>query len=168
MLAVLKTEDDGGAIEVFGFVNAGGWAQLPDGSMVSPAKSGMVGEGYEIQEVENADMPPDGLIPTGDRHVGIVNGKPKWIEGYKSAYDELPELTHRQFWLAAWDVGITKQSVTAKVLSNYPEGERERIAMEVELTTSFSRNHPLVDELCVMSGLSPVELDALWIWAASI
>lgn len=86
-------------------------------------------------------------------------------EGLISSF---PILTHRQFWLAAWDIGITKQSVTAKVLSSYPEEERDRIAMEVELTTTFSRNHPLVDELCVMSGLSPVELDALWEWASAI
>lgn len=78
------------------------------------------------------------------------------------------QLTHRQFWLAAWDIGITKGDVVKNIMSSYPEEERERIAMEVEVTTTFSRNHPLVDELCVICGLSPVELDALWEWASSI
>lgn len=168
MIVVLKTDDNGVATSVFGSAVSGGWASLPDGSMISPAIAGIEGKGYRLEELGEPPSPPNGFRGAGDRRISLSNGSPVWVESFVEVEKHFPELTHRQFWLAAWDVGITKQSVKEKVLSSYPEEERDRVAMEVELTTTFSRNHPLVDELCVMSGLSPAELDALWVWAASI
>lgn len=167
MLAIVKTNKKGEAVSIFGTAVEGGWANLPDGSMISPAEVGVSGDGYKILKIADSEI-PEGQLPTGERSVQIVDGVPTWVQSTVAIPQYFPTLTHRQFWLTAWDVGITKESLRAKILSTYPEEERGRAALEVELATSFERNHSLVDELCVASGITPSELDSLWLWAYSI
>lgn len=79
-----------------------------------------------------------------------------------------PSLSARQFWLAAYDAGVTKESLSSAIASIYSVEEAGRIDLEISVTTQFSRDYPLVSELCELSGISEVELDALWLWASTI
>jgi len=85
-----------------------------------------------------------------------------------------PVLTARQFWLAALELGITEQGLLAAIsdLSSplYIEDETERAAVAIDIAKaqSFRRDYPLVDEMAAAFGLSTVEMDTLWAWAAQI
>lgn len=80
----------------------------------------------------------------------------------------IPELSARQFWLAAKQAGVTKADLLAKVRAIHSQEDAELIELEIETTIYFKRDYPLVSELATAVGLSEVELDHLWTWAASI
>lgn len=82
--------------------------------------------------------------------------------------EPMPVLSSRQFWLAAADIGITKQSLLDSVAENYTGMEAEMLSIEIRESTSFERDYPLVDELADIKGISREELDALWNWASGI
>lgn len=168
MLAVLRTKDDGSAEEVFGIVNEGGWATLPDGSSVSPATDGLSGDGYGIRKIEEADKVPEGFYPTGERKVVLEGGSPKWVDVYAEQKPYFYDLSSRQFWLAAKQAGVTKEDLIAKAYTKYSKEEAELIELEINTTIYFKRDYPLVADLASAMSLSEVELDHLWTWAASI
>ncbi len=168
MLVVMAKDGKDGESYIFGTAIEGGWVDLPGGARLSPAKGGLSGDCYSIIDIGEPNEPEAGYESLGDRRIEIVDGVPSWVETFVKSNVDFPTLTHRQFWLTAWDVGVTKESLKAKILSTYPEDERGRAALEVELATSFERSHPLMNELCILAGISPEELDSLWFWASSI
>lgn len=85
-----------------------------------------------------------------------------------SSQDLVEVLSARQFWLAAYDVGVTREILFEHARSSFPAEEAGRMILEIEVATQFSRSYPLVDELADLVGLSSQELDALWRWASTI
>lgn len=84
-----------------------------------------------------------------------------------------PTLTPRQLWLAAREISITKDQVLA-LIEAMPETTPEEIddkqvaMIEIMEAPSYKRDHPLVAMLSGLVGLTPTELDDLWIWAAGL
>lgn len=101
------------------------------------------------------EAPEDCAI--GWLHDGKVFTSPK----VEPAPTVLPDLTPRQFLLAAYDIGITEDMITAQ-LEGDPIG-----LIEWKHATSIERSHPLVNALGVTLGLPPEHIDAMWLYAAS-
>lgn len=80
----------------------------------------------------------------------------------------IPALTSRQFWLAALEIGVTKESLLQSIQAEYGGAEAAALAIEVNESASFSRHYPLVSELAEMKGIPENELDDLWLWASNI
>jgi len=85
-----------------------------------------------------------------------------------------PILTARQFWLAALELDITEAGLLAAIADEtsplYIEDKQERAATVIDIAKAqyFRRDYPLVDDMAAAFGLSTVEMDALWSWAAQI
>lgn len=102
MLALIKNNPVLNRLEVIGQYPEGGWADLPDGSRVSPAQDGWELRGYELKTIVAADAIPDGhhAVSVG---VEIVSGAPKYvyelaadqptIEAYSAAVQQLLDAT---------------------------------------------------------------------------
>lgn len=80
----------------------------------------------------------------------------------------MPALTSRQFWLAANAIGISESIVLAQVETIEAPAERDALRIEVAKTSDFSRVHPAVDDLSGLLGITPEQLDDLWIWGAQL
>lgn len=80
---------------------------------------------------------------------------------------KLPDLTSRQFWLAALEIGITKKTLLDDVAKNYEGAEAEYLSIEIRESSTFNRNHPLIEELAEINGLQSYQIDDLWLRAAS-
>lgn len=74
--------------------------------------------------------------------------------------ESMPQLTSRQFWLAAFSVGITKQDILDAC------GDDEQLKVIVTESTNFFRLDDSVVLLSPLLGVSEEELDDLWMWAA--
>lgn len=79
-----------------------------------------------------------------------------------------PDLTSRQFWLAALEAGVTKAGLISNVNSAFSGPDLEYYLIEIKESTSFSRSNPMVDILSAMNGFSPSQIDDLWRRSASI
>lgn len=167
MLALIKRNAVLNRIDFIAEVAEGGWFSLPNGHSVSPAYEGWSLNGYEIAKVLPADSVPDG-VEVVSTEIKIVDGSPKVVQTYADKVHQYKDLTMRQFWLAAFNAGVTRESLEEAVRFKYEKEVADLIMLEVGVTTSFSRSYPLVDELCAVAGLSAEELDHLWKWAESI
>lgn len=74
----------------------------------------------------------------------------------------MPELSSRQFWLAAYSVGVTKDDVIALC-----DGE-QTLLIVVKESSVFVRSNPDIILLSEMMNITPEELDSLWLWAAGV
>lgn len=168
MLAMVKGY--GEAAEFVSLVKDGGWASFPDGSMSSPAQAGLRHGDFEIMEIDDPDETPSGGILISSR-VEMIGGVPTWVKRFDFPKQGFPTLSSRQFWLAAHDVGVSKDGLFKHIEEEYGEDKKEeagRIILEISESSTFERDYPLVSELAEMTGISESELDALWLWAASI
>lgn len=88
----------------------------------------------------------------------ILSYVPPSIEEQRESY---PHLTSRQFWLTALSIGVTKAQILAATTD-------PQIEVVVNETTSFVRTDPAVSDLAGIMGVTDVELDSLWLWAAGV
>lgn len=74
---------------------------------------------------------------------------------------DMPTLSGRQFWLAARTLGITEDMLLAA--TDDPE-----IIIEIRKTTEFHRTYDSVVMLAPLMGITPEQLDDVWMWAAVV
>lgn len=93
------------------------------------------------------------------------------IPPYVPPQAPLPDLLKWQLWLAALELPtpITKAKVLAAALADttMTVAQQETIRIFLEDTSSFVRADPRVDLLASKMGLSPTEMDSLWLWAST-
>lgn len=74
----------------------------------------------------------------------------------------MPQLTRRQLLLTLYSIGVTEEAVTSR-LADDPEG-----LIEWKHATAFERLHPLIPLLGSILGIPEEQIDALWVWGASV
>lgn len=79
-----------------------------------------------------------------------------------------PTLTRRQLRLGLLANGITTAQVEGVIAAIPDPVDREVAQIEWADATSYERSHPLVDQIGVALGLSPEQIDAMWLAAASL
>lgn len=75
--------------------------------------------------------------------------------------ENMPSLTARQFWLAAHTLGISEEMLCQA--TDDPE-----ILIEIKKSTNFYRLYDSVVMLADLMGITPEQLDDLWLWAANV
>lgn len=80
----------------------------------------------------------------------------------------LAPLTPRQLRLMMLSLGLTDAHVQAQIDAIADETDRAAALIEWNWATYYERDHWLVVLLAAALGFEPVELDALWIYAATI
>lgn len=73
----------------------------------------------------------------------------------------MPTLSSRQFWLAANTLGITEDMLLAAT-------DDAEIIIEIRKTTEFHRTYDSVVMLAPLMGITPEQLDDVWMWAAVV
>lgn len=87
------------------------------------------------------------------------------IPPYVSPTVSIAPLPRAAFWLAALDASVTKSSVLASI-ELWPDGvEKERARIMVEEFQQYRIDDPVLQALAASQGISPVQLENLWIWA---
>lgn len=78
---------------------------------------------------------------------------------------QMPPLTPRQFRDALIDADIMPDQVTAAI-GQIPDVKHRAKALNAwEYPTQFTRTDPLIDQIGAMFGLSPDDIDVLWLGA---
>lgn len=167
MLALIKNNEALNRVDVIGQFPEGGWVDLPDGSRVSPAYDGWSLRGYELRKISD-ETPVESGKYVKSKSLKLVDGIPTMVYVLADVEASFPDLTARQFWLAAIELGISKSSLSSLVSQNYEGRERDLLLVEIEEAGSFKRDYPLVSELAEISGISESQLDDLWLWASKI
>jgi hypothetical protein len=78
-----------------------------------------------------------------------------------------PELSPPTFWKAASVIGITKAGVIAQIEQIEDENLKTDMLIDIEEATGFYRLNPTVVAMVAANGITPEQLDALWMWAAN-
>lgn len=78
-----------------------------------------------------------------------------------------PELTQRQFWLAALELGVTEEAVDA-MIEQMPEAERAVAKIEKRHATGYQIDHPLVAAFSAAFGIARPNLEAAWMQASTL
>jgi hypothetical protein len=77
-------------------------------------------------------------------------------------------LSRRQVRKAMLHAGIPLNGVDA-ALASLPAGEvRDLAIIDWQDAPVYLRSHPMFDMMAPIFGITPAQLDALWIWAASL
>ena len=80
----------------------------------------------------------------------------------------MPRLTSRQFWMAAANIDVDKDLLVTTIKTAMPDSiDRKMKIAELEAST-FERLNPTVIDLMELMGIPADQVDALWIWAASL
>lgn len=139
-----------------------------NGVSLSNAYDGWVFDKYSLHTIVAADPAPS------DKQ--IINVSVQKIDGVWQYVNELediiplspdeireqmPTLSSRQFWLAAGAVNVTET-----MLLDAATEESARI--EISKTTIFHRLSPNVVALAPLMGITPEQLDSLWLWGATL
>lgn len=119
---------------------------------------------------------PDGSLPEGWASGDLVPLKPsaehEWQNGEwvhitppeqtpEELRAQMPTLSSRQFWLAANTLGITEDMLLAAT-------DDAEIIIEIRKTTEFHRTYDSVVMLAPLMGITPEQLDGVWLWAAAV
>lgn len=82
----------------------------------------------------------------------------------------LPDISPRQLWLMALDIGITKASVLTalETLEDKMEAERLRIELTEPPLDGYSRLSPAVEKFRELQGIPEDRFDELWVKASQI
>ncbi|WP_421983341.1 hypothetical protein [Roseibium sp.] len=77
-------------------------------------------------------------------------------------------LTARQFRLGLLQSGRTLAQVEAAIAAIEDPTERETAQVDWEYASEFNRMHPLVVDISLALGLSPEQVDTLWLIAVEL
>lgn len=79
---------------------------------------------------------------------------------------QFPPLPRLTFWLAAAEISVTKAGVRAHI-ETMPEGvEKVQAFVYLEEANVYRREDPLLNAMAGIEGITPEQLDTLWLWAA--
>jgi len=80
----------------------------------------------------------------------------------------MPNLTARQFWMAAANIDIDKDVIIAAIKADVPDGvDRKMMIAELE-SGSFERTNDTIVEVMDLMEIPAYQADDLWIWAAQL
>jgi len=81
----------------------------------------------------------------------------------------LTSLTSRRFWLAALEIGITKESLSVTIDGmNLPTLDAQRMKTELMEATEFERDNPVLIALVSYLNIPQAQFDTLWRWAMDL
>ncbi|WP_295950262.1 hypothetical protein [uncultured Bartonella sp.] len=105
---------------------------------------------------------------------GSVYGKLWDGEKIVSAAPVFPTLSARQFWQAAFAIGIKEEDLLADIANKdspfyiADAEDRESVLIDITKATSFTRNYKLLKKMAEVNKIPDEQLDTLWNWAATI
>lgn len=89
------------------------------------------------------------------------------IEMYVAPPKAYPPLTRLTFWLAAAEIGVTKDRVR-NIMNVLPAGPpRDQALAYLDEAQTFRRDDPLLNRIATVDNISQQELDHLWDWATA-
>ncbi len=136
-------------------------------------------------KITNVESDPSRLVPNDKIVLGIDADVDDIAEGMLFSNGEiipapaptaeerraaLPNISARQLWLMALDIGITKDSILASLetMEDKTEAERLRIELTEPPLNGYERLSPAVETLREMQGIPVEQFDDLWAWASEI
>lgn len=81
---------------------------------------------------------------------------------------QMPNLTARQFWMAAANINIDKDVIIATVKANMEDSVERKIVLAELETSTFVRASETIAEIMAMLEIPDEQVDDLWSWAAGI
>ena len=105
---------------------------------------------------------------------GSVYGK-LW-DGEKIVAPEpiFPSLSARQFWQAAFAIGVKEENLIADIANKdspffiADDDDRESVLIDISKATTFTRDYKLLKKMAEVNKIPDAQLDTLWNWAATI
>lgn len=136
---------------------------LKNGEVMRQVKSGST-LNYDGFYTSPAEAGKKEVLPSGDVFELVLapvvpepEPEPQTLEELRA---QMPPLTSRQIWLGAHSLGMSKADVKAN--TDDPE-----ILIEIEEATEFHRTYESVVMMSSIMGITPEQLDDVWMWWAS-
>lgn len=141
---------------------------LPNGTVIMATQNNWQMDDYSLHSIQDAAPVPE--------HKQIIGSSVEYVDGQwqlinqladivpptpEELREQMPPLSRRQFWLGAHSLGVAKADVMAYA-ANDPA-----LLIEVEESTEFHRTYESVVMLAPMLGITPEQLDDIWLWAAA-
>ena len=85
-----------------------------------------------------------------------------------------PPLSARQFWQAAFAIGVKEEDLIADIANKdspffiADDDDRESALIDITKATSFTRDYKLLKKMAEVNKIPDAQLDTLWNWAATI
>ena len=105
---------------------------------------------------------------------GSVYGKQWDGEKIVAPAPVFPTLSARQFWQAAFAIGVKEENLIADIANKdspffvADDDDRESVLIDITKATSFTRNYKLLKKMAEVNKIPDEQLDTLWNWAATI
>ena len=101
--------------------------------------------------------------------IGDISPSPKvgWIRVGNKLRPDIKPVTPRQIRQALILAGISIEMIETG-LNSLPEPQKSLAKTELEYSTAFERNRPLVKSMGQMMGFSEQQLDDIWLLAMSL
>ena len=132
--------------------------------------------------IEYKNIPDNAVSISEDQWREFIEhaGQRKWENGEVVAYTPpppdpvFPPLTARQFWQAAFAIGIKEEDLIADIANKdspffiADEKDRESVLIDISKATTFTRDYKLLKKMAEVNKIPDAQLDILWNWAATI
>ena len=85
-----------------------------------------------------------------------------------------PPLSARQFWQAAFAIGVKEEDLIADIANKdspffiADDDDRESVLIDITKATTFTRDYKLLKKMAEVNKIPDEQLDTLWNWAATI
>jgi len=105
---------------------------------------------------------------------GSVYGKLWDGEKIVAAPTVFPPLSSRQFWQAAFAIGVKEEDLIADIANKdspffiADDKDRESVLIDITKATTFTRDYKLLKKMAEVNKIPDAQLDTLWLWAATI
>ncbi|QHJ82760.1 MAG: hypothetical protein [Bacteriophage sp.] len=105
---------------------------------------------------------------------GSVYGKLWDGEKIVAAPPVFPPLSARQFWQAAFAIGVKEEDLIADIANKdspffiADDDDRESVLIDISKATTFTRDYKLLKKMAEVNKIPDAQLDTLWNWAATI
>lgn len=177
-MAKFATFDQAGLVTAFYDEDFHGQRMVPVfGEVPEPTDENPYPVAPIIGEQSNPDckIPAEAIEITHDQWDMLFSNQAtcKWVDGQIVNYTppvqtyapeelraQMPPLSRRQFWLGANSLGMSKSDVLAAT-------DDPIILIEIEEATEFHRTYESVVMLPEVLGITPEQLDDVWMWWAS-
>ena len=105
---------------------------------------------------------------------GSVYGKLWYGEKIVAPEPVFPPLSSRQFWQAAFAIGVKEEDLIADIANKdspffiADDYDRESVLIDISKATTFTRDYKLLKKMAEVNKIPDEQLDTLWNWAATI
>lgn len=138
---------------------------------VAISRNGVIENIIEAESVASAEaiFPDANVFEAIGVGIGWRKVDDDWVPSVPPAQPPgFPTLTRKQLRNGLLSIGVTSADAETQIGTIADPIEREAAMIDWQDTQAYERDNPLVNQIGASMGLPEAQIDALWLWSATV